>query len=56
MAGGRRGVRAEPAALSALDQIEIQQLVWKYAYALDTGADNGYAYADLFTATPPSPA
>ena len=37
-------------ALSALDQIEIQQLVWKYAYALDTGADNGYAYADLFTA------
>ena len=37
-------------ALTALDQIEIQQLVWKYAYALDTGADNGYAYADLFTA------
>ena len=37
-------------SLTALDQIEIQQLVWKYAYALDTGADNGYAYADLFTA------
>ena len=43
-------VRTKPKALSALDQIEIQQLVWKYTYALDTGADNGYAYADLFTA------
>jgi hypothetical protein len=39
-----------PAALSPMDHIEIQQLVWKYAYALDTGAENGYAYADLFTA------
>ena len=33
-------------ALSALDYIQIQQLVAKYAYALDTGADNGYTYAN----------
>jgi hypothetical protein len=31
-----------------MDRIEIQQLVARYGYALDTGADNGYAYADLF--------
>lgn len=36
--------------LTPLDYIEIQQLVAKYAYALDTGAENGYAYADLFAA------
>ena len=35
-------------ALSALDYIQIQQLVAKYAYALDSGADNGYTYANLF--------
>jgi hypothetical protein len=32
-----------------MDYIEIQELVAKYAYALDTGAENGYAYANLFT-------
>jgi hypothetical protein len=36
--------------LTALDYIEIQQLVYSYPYALDTGADHGYMYADLFTA------
>src|SRR5262245_8185423 len=36
------------ASLTALDYIEIQNLVAKYPYALDTGADNGYMYADLF--------
>jgi len=36
------------ASLTALDYIEIQNLVAKYPYALDSGADNGYAYADLF--------
>jgi len=43
--------RAAPArtGLSALDQIEIQQLVRKYAWALDSGDNYGYAYADLFT-------
>ena len=34
--------------LTAADYIEIQQLVARYAYAVDTHADNGYAYADLF--------
>ena len=36
--------------LAAADYIEIQQLVARYGYAVDTHADNGYAYADLFTA------
>jgi len=34
--------------LTALDYAEIQQLVARYSFAIDTGADNGYAYADLF--------
>ena len=37
------------ATLTAADYIEIQQLVARYSYAVDTHADNGYAYADLFT-------
>jgi hypothetical protein len=36
-------------ALTAADHVEIQQLVARYGYAVDTHADNGYAYADLFT-------
>jgi hypothetical protein len=39
-----------PATLSVDDRLEIKQLVSRYAYALDTGADNGMAYADLFAA------
>jgi hypothetical protein len=35
--------------LTAADYMEIQQLVARYSYAVDTHADNGYAYADLFT-------
>jgi hypothetical protein len=35
-------------ALTALDYLEIQQLVTRYAYALDSGADNGQLYAGLF--------
>ncbi len=34
--------------LTALDYLEIEQLVYRYGYALDTGADNGFAYADLY--------
>jgi hypothetical protein len=34
--------------LTALDYIEIQQLVAKYARAIDTCSNNGYDYADLF--------
>ena len=41
--------RAESGTLSALDYQEITQLINRYAYAIDTCADNGYAYADLFT-------
>jgi uncharacterized protein (TIGR02246 family) len=37
-------------ALTALDYIEIRQLVARYAYAVDTGADNGRVYAALFAA------
>jgi hypothetical protein len=48
---------AEPSAqsggflpLTPMDRIEIQHLIARYAYALDTGGRNGYDYADLFTA------
>jgi uncharacterized protein (TIGR02246 family) len=40
--------RGKASTLTALDYLEIQQLVAQYAYALDTGADSGYAYARLF--------
>ncbi len=40
---------SRPRALTALDYIEIQQLVAKYARAIDTCSNNGYDYADLFT-------
>jgi hypothetical protein len=43
----QRGSRRAP-TLTPADYIQIQQLVARYSYALDTGADNGYAYADLF--------
>ena len=41
-----------PAAsmLTALDYIEIRQLVATYAYAVDSGADEGKVYAALFAA------
>jgi hypothetical protein len=37
------------AALRASDYLEIEQLVFKYGWALDSGDDNGFAYADLYT-------
>jgi hypothetical protein len=40
---------AAPRDLTALDYIQIQQLVAKYARAIDTCSNNGYDYADLFT-------
>jgi len=43
------GRSQEPMQLTALDYIEIQQLVAKYARAIDTCSNNGYDYADLFT-------
>ena len=36
--------------LTALDYIEIEQLNRKYAWALDTCANDGFDYADLYTA------
>jgi len=39
----------EPMELTALDYIEIQQLVARYARAIDTCSNNGYDYADLYT-------
>jgi hypothetical protein len=36
-------------SLSAEDYYEIQQLGARYAYGLDTAADNGYYYANVFT-------
>jgi hypothetical protein len=44
--GGSTGVTA----LTAMDYIQIKQLVNRYAFALDTGSRNGYDYADLFSA------
>jgi hypothetical protein len=35
--------------LTALDYIAIQQLVSKYAYAIDECTNRGYDYADLYT-------
>jgi len=41
---------ANPTAeLTPMDIIEIQQLAIRYAYGLDTAADNGNMYANVFT-------
>ena len=40
--------KAQGMPLTPQDHLDIQQLVARYAYAMDTGADNGNAYADLF--------
>jgi hypothetical protein len=37
-------------ALTAQDRLDIQQLIARYAFAYDSGADNCFAFADLFTA------
>ena len=37
-------------SLTAMDYVQIRQLVTRYAYALDTGGNKGYDFADLFTA------
>jgi hypothetical protein len=34
--------------LTAVDYLEIRELVARYAYAVDTGAENGAVYASLF--------
>jgi hypothetical protein len=40
---------ADSGALSALDYAEITQLIHRYAYGIDTCANNGYDYANVFT-------
>jgi hypothetical protein len=46
-----QGARPAPqSTLTAMDYIEMQQLVAKYARGNDTCGNNGYMYADLFTA------
>ena len=35
--------------LTTQDYIDIQQLLNRYAFALDTCSNNGYDYADLYT-------
>ncbi len=40
--------RVKALTLTPMDYIEIRQLVNRYAFALDTGGNNGYDYADLF--------
>ena len=49
MVGAQLPSASTPRDLTALDYIEIQQLVAKYAKAIDTCSNNGYDYADLFT-------
>ena len=41
------GQQPKPSELTALDYFQIQQLVAKYARAIDTCSNNGYDYADL---------
>lgn len=40
--------RAQKAVLGSQDYIDIQQLVSKYAYAIDECTNKGYDYADLY--------
>jgi hypothetical protein len=41
---------AQSGALTALDYQEITQLINRYAYGIDTCANDGYDYASVFTA------
>jgi hypothetical protein len=42
-------VAAQSGGLTALDYHEITQLISRYAYGIDTCANNGYDYANVFT-------
>jgi hypothetical protein len=46
---GATAVQAQEGAFTALDYQEITQLINRYAYGIDTCANNGYDYADVFT-------
>jgi hypothetical protein len=47
---GAAAGQAQDGTLTALDYQEITQLINRYAYGIDTCANNGYDYADVFTA------
>ena len=40
---------AQTGSLTALDYHQITQLINRYAYGIDTCANDGYDYADVFT-------
>jgi hypothetical protein len=46
---GNGSAAAQPAGFTALDYQEITQLINRYAYGIDTCANNGYDYANVFT-------
>jgi hypothetical protein len=46
--GQQRSAARSQASLTAMDYIEIQQLVSSYPYGLDGNTDNGESYANLF--------
>jgi hypothetical protein len=48
--GGQGGAAAQAGELTALDYQQITQLINRYAYGIDTCANNGYDYANVFTA------
>jgi hypothetical protein len=50
MQAGETVAQAQGSAFNALDYQEITQLINRYAYGIDTCANNGYDYADVFTA------
>jgi hypothetical protein len=45
-----RAQSTSPTPLTAMDHAQIRQLAARATFAMDTGADNGLAYANLFTA------
>ena len=47
--GEQVGAAAKTPTLTALDYQEINQLINRYAYGIDTCGNNGYDYADVFT-------
>lgn len=42
--------RGDEPRLTAEDRSEIEQLMYRYGHAIDTCANDGYDYADLYTA------
>ena len=49
MAATGQESRGETNRLTADDYFEIQQLIFRYGHAIDTCANDGYDYADLYT-------